>query len=418
MTCHGIWPGLALAIAMALVPTRLQADPYRLRGDALARAESPVGLLALTADGELYPWLSAEAVVWIGAGEVGSTGDVLVIAARLRDPRGRGHGRLGRFVAIVGALRPLHIDGAWGSMRLPWRMRVEAFAGVPVEPRFGADAYDWAAGARISRGLGQWGSAGIGYLHRRDAGWLADEEIAADGSWAPARWLDVAGRLAFDLIDTGISEAHISAATRRDAWRVELFALHRSPARILPATSLFSVLGDVPSQQAGLSARWRAAPRLDIDGSAAVRRLGAYPGAEDRPVGSASSEAGHGQSLSLRVLLRLDDRGKSAVSLEARREHTPGAGWIGLRAVGRIALTSRVVLATEAELVRPEDMKPGTSAGQTLDRGTLWPWALIAARWQISPEWRVAAAVEASASPEHDYRVDALARASRSWEMQ
>ena len=46
--------------------------------------------------------------------------------------------------------------------------------------------------------------------------------------------------------------------------RGELSLEHRSPTHLLPATSLFTVLGEVASDRAGAGLRWRAAPRLEL----------------------------------------------------------------------------------------------------------------------------------------------------------
>lgn len=383
----------ALAIAVVLgLAAPAQADPLRLRGDALASAESPVGLIALSAEGDIHPTISAEAVVWAGGRDDGAAGDALVVVLRYRDPDHRGEARVGRFVAVTGALRPIHVDGGWGLVRLPHELRAEAFAGIPVERQLGAEAYDWVVGTRVARGLGEWGSVGLGYIQRREHGRLADEEVGADAAYAPLPWLDLAARAALDVIDTGLSEAHVSAAARRKAWRLELFGLHRSPSRILPATSLFSVLGDVPSQRFGASGRWRAAPRLDLDTGLALRRIG-----DDL-----------GESLSARALLRLDDRGAGALSIEVRRESAPDSDWTGARAMARVPLPRQLSLGVEAELAVPDDAR---------GRGAVWPWALAALSWRPAALWSVAAAFEASASPEHRHRFDALVRLSRSWEV-
>jgi hypothetical protein len=386
--------GALFALAAGLLAAApADAEPLRLRGDALARAESPVGLLTLSADGDVMPNLSAEAVVWAAASDDDdSTGDALVIVVRYRDPKHRGEARVGRFVAALGGLMPVHVDGGWGLVRLPHELRAEAFAGIPVQPELGAAAGDWIAGTRLSRALGDWGGVGISYQQRREENELADEEIAIDGGYAPEPWLDLAGRASLDLIQTGLSEVHLSAALRRKAWRVELFGLHRSPSRLLPATSLFSVIGDVPSQRAGASARWRAAPRLDVDATAAVRRL----------------DDDFGESLSCRGLLRLDDRGEGAVSLELRREGAPDGAFTGVRAAGRMPLPRDLSLALEAELARADDPE---------DRGDLWPWGLVAVRWMVRPTWTVAAAVEGSATPEYSSRVDAMLRVAYAWEV-
>lgn len=374
------------------VATTASAEPLRLRADALAQAQAPVGLLALQAHGDASDWLSAEALVWTAGDDGDVDGDALVIVARLRDPGGRGELRLGRFVQTTGALRPLHVDGVSGLARLPWqRIRVEAFGGVPVEPAFSADAYDWAAGARLSRAIGRSGSVGVAYLQRRESGDLADEEVGVDAAAALRPWLDASGRLAYDRIDPGISEARAAIGTRRGAWRGELYGLSRSPSRMMPATSLFSVLGDVPSRLIGSSVRWRAAPRLDVDGGLGIRFI----------------DGDTGPSGSIGTTLRLDDRGAGALSLQLRRETAPDGDWTGARAAARVPIASGWTAAAEAELAIADDPR---------DRGRVWPWMLAALRWIPAPSWEVAAAVEASADPATEMRVDVLARLSRAWD--
>ena len=88
-------------------------------------------------------------------------------------------------------------------------------------------------------------------MQRRIRGDLANEEVGADVAAVPVTWLDFAARSAYDLGSSGVADALVSAAIRVEPVRIELFATHRSPSRLLPATSLFSALGDFPSQVAG-----------------------------------------------------------------------------------------------------------------------------------------------------------------------
>ncbi len=81
--------------------------------------------------------------------------------------------------------------------------------------------------------------------------------------------------------------------------------------------------------------------------------------------------------------------------------------WTGVGVALRAPLPAALALAFELELVRPDE-----PAG----RGSLWPWALAAVSWQRAG-WEAALALEASASPEHRYRLDVLARLSRRWEV-
>ena len=376
----------AIACLACAAPVAAAAEPLRLRGDALATAHAPTGLVTLEADGDVDEGVRAEAMLWFGAGEEGEV-DALVATVHARDARRRVVARLGRFVAITGALRPVHVDGATARVRLPRRFALEAFGGVPVAPALGDAAWDWVAGGRVSRLLGDWGSVGAAYLQRRDHGRLTASELGLDASAATSARTDVGGRVAFDAIHGGISDALISASARRGAWRAEVYAGERSAAALLPATSLFSVIGDVPSRRAGVGVRWRAAPRLDLAATFGGRALDDDLGAD----------------LTARATLRLDDRGAGALGLELRRDTGAGvAGWTGVRGTARVPVGRGFALAAEVELVAPDD----------LDQR--WPWALGAATWRRGP-WELAAAVEASATRAERYRVDALARIGRTW---
>jgi hypothetical protein len=297
---------------------------------------------------------------------------------------------VGRFLVATGAIRPVHLDGIDATARAPWGTSVQAFAGVPVLPRFEGRAFDWLVGTRVAQTYREQGVLGLSYVHRRDAGRLADEEIGVDLAAVPLERLDMAARLAYDLVYPGISDAHLSAAVRRRGWRVELYGRQRSPSRMLPATSLFSALGDVPSRELGAVALWRAAPRLDVSGSLA---------------GSAVDGQVR-EDLSLRATLRLDDRGAGAVAVETRRRGGQGAAWTGLRMAGRYPITRTLGTSAELELVIPDD-----SHG----RGAAWPWALWAVTWQPREHWEGAIAIEAGASPEHAFSLSGLARIARRW---
>jgi hypothetical protein len=358
------------------------AEPLRLRADALATAQSPSGLVSLEADADAAEDVRAEAVLWLGDDDA----DALV--ADVEATRGPVTARAGRFVASAGALRPVHVDGLGGRAWLPKRFVLEAFAGVPVTPD-GARAWDWVAAMRASRLVGDWGSVGVGYLQQREQGRRSSEELGLDGGAALGARSDLAARFAFDLIHGGIADAQVSASTRRGAWRVEAYAGERSAMRLLPATSLFSVLGDVPSRRGGLAWRWRAAPRLDVRGTLGAR--------------DAAGELG--EDVALRADLRLDDRGDGLLGLELRREGAADGGWSGARGIARVPV-GRVVLSAELELAIPDEPAMGT--------GNVWPWGLVACSTRRGP-WEAAVAIEASATATERGRIDALIRIGRTW---
>jgi hypothetical protein len=365
------------------------ADPLRLRADALAQAESPAGLLSLEASSRLKPWLRAEALVWLGGGDE-TDANVLTIAVRLRHPAGLGDARIGRIMVTSGALRPVHLDGGAGRLNLPGRFSVDAWGGVPVAAGADRRTWDWTAGVRLSRALGEVGSVGVGFAEKRDHGRVADREVGADVLVVPFERLDAGARVSYDLVQTGISEAILTTSLRLGALRFELAAMHRSPSRLLPATSLFSVLGDSPSRRIGGTIRWRAAPRLDVDARISAIAL-------DDDVGA---------DMGLRARLKLDERGVGSIAAELRREALEENGWTGGRVLLNLPIGGAFAIGAELELAVPDDPR---------DRGDVWPWALAALRWRPAAAWEAAIAVEASATPKEESRVDALFRLSRSF---
>jgi hypothetical protein len=371
--------------------TAATADPLRLRADALASTASPAGLLVLETDGVVREGMSAEAVVWMAnawtPGE-DTTGDVLVIALRARTRTA--DARIGRFVSTLGAIRPVHVDGGSVRVHLPRRFDVEVAAGIPVVLGLGTSrSWDWIVGSRVSHKLGDSGSFGVAYAQQRDDGRLAMEELGFDAGLALNSQHDLGARAAYDLANPGVAEVALTSSSRVKTVRTELYAIHRAASHLLPATSLFSVLGDVPSERVGSVFTWRAAPRLDVIADLGARLVDGELGAE----------------LVGRARLRLDDRGKSAVSGELRRSGVGDDTWSGARAVARIALPHSLTASTELELVIP-DVDRG--------RGSVWPWALAAVGWDDG-DWQAAVAVEASATAEYRSRLDVLAQLGCRW---
>jgi hypothetical protein len=385
---------LLLVALLTMSPSALAQ--YRLRGDALASAQAPAGLVVLSGEASPRTWIATEAVIWAGlresaTDELDADGDALVAVVRLRDPGGRGEAKLGRFVLTAGALRPLHMDGVHARGREEETgFGLEAWGGIPAAREGGWGETDWLAGARASWARGSLVLVGLGYLQQRDHSRRSDEEVGADLTVAPTGWLDVTARASWDVINPGISDAYASVVGRIEPVRVELWSSSRSPARLLPATSIFSAIGDVASEQIGVTATWLAAPRLDLRATVAARWAGEELGSD----------------ASARALLRLDSRGEGAFSIEGRRTTTV-APWTGVRFALRVPLHDGLHAATELELAAPE---------QDQGRGQLWPWGLVAVGWRFAEVWDASAAVEASASPEHERLLTAIVRLATRWE--
>lgn len=350
-------------------PSRAQ---LRLRGDAYVQSRSPVGLLVLSGNDQLRPSIDAETVTWLGVTDSPSpTGDVLTLSIRVRDVRSGSELRAGRMLVSMGAVRPVHVDGARGLVRVFGGTTLEAFGGFPVARRFDYATFDWAAGGRIGQRVGEAMTVGASYLQRRSDARRADEEIGADISLTPRPWLVAAGRAAFDVVTAGPTDILGSIGAKSGDVRGELFTTHRSPGRLLPSTSLFSVLGDFASTNVGGTVRWLAFPRLELvaTGSAQMQ-----------------SDRVGGQGLG-RVTLALDDEFAGTLGFEARRVEVGDTRWSGVRLVASVPVLSRARVASEIELVAPDRPRGGPA---------VWPWVLGAISYRITDSWDAAAGVEAS----------------------
>jgi len=378
-----------LVLSVGFVSTQAHGQTYRLRADAYASAGAiPTGIVFLQGEARKPSIFDSEAAVWVGSGE--TSADVLVMAIRARDPLGRAEARLGRMMISAGAIRPIHVDGVDAMLRTPWGSSIEVFGGLPVTFAASPRDYTWTVGGRAAQRIGQKATFGFSYFHARSEGKKTFEEIGFDGAASFGRVFDGAFTTSVDLLRIGLADARISLATRFDPVRIELFAVRRSPSRLLPATSLFSALGDVPSDRAGGSIFWRAAPRLDVRGEGAFESLGNALGGQ----------------FFLRSVLRLDDQGNGVLGLELRRQGAPSAAWTGIRGTARLPINSFLFASTELELVWPDDPK---------DRGNVWPWGLVALRYAPAPYWEMSGAIEANASPTNTAAMRALVRLSHTW---
>lgn len=393
LTARGGKLSLVGALVLLVDARSAVADPLRLRADALVQSQSPapVGLVVLQGEDQVKPWIDAEAVTWVGASrDPNVVGDVLSLSVRLRDLKSGSEARFGRMLVTSGAVRPLQLDGVRAIGRAPWGTSLEAFGGFPVVRGFDYRAVEIAGGGRVAQAFGDTAIVGAAYLHRRRDGNLFDEEAGADATFMPARWLSAAGRWSWDVTSSGTSEALASVSAHAGDARAELFATYRSPSRILPATSLFSVLGNVPATTVGGTGRYRMFPRLE---------LVAGGGAQTQ------SDVFGGNGFA-RATLALDDTFDGIVGLESRRTSFGESRWTGVRFVGSKPLPKGFRISTELELVVPDRPK---------GRGAVWPWMLGAIGYRPAPAWDLAVAVEAASGPENRAEANVLLRASHNF---
>jgi hypothetical protein len=372
-----VWAtGLSIAALLSSAAARAQLTTLTLEG--WGQTYRPAALANFEARARDYPWVAFEVQLWTGQGPRmdGATGELVVMTARLNEPTGHLDARLGRFVLSTGAVRPVHIDG--GSVRVSgaWGTALEAFGGVPVLPRYASRSYDWLVGGRLSQRVGRWGALGASFVERRQHGARTAQEIGADLVAYALRDLSVSGRFSYDLVSRGVSEVQASGSYGSPDRRIELFTSVRNASLILPLTSLFSVLSDAVSLQAGASGRYRVAPRLRVGALAGYRAQGDLAGVR----------------LRFDATLWLDDEGSGAIEGAITRDGVEGQQWTGLRALFYRDVIERLRVMAELELVR--------SDRDDAALGRIWPWGRVSGRYSFLEHFSISVGAEGSASPQ------------------
>jgi hypothetical protein len=363
-------------------------------GDLLLRGRPAEGLLVLRSGYRNSPLVDVDALVFFGGQTDDWRGDVLSVSVLVREPNGLGQIRVGRFILGGGAVGPVQVDGLELVVRPFAGSSFAGFAGLPVVPQFGSRSFDWLGGGRIAQTLWQEQlGLGVSYVQRRDAGAVDAEEVGADASVRPSSWLSLNALGSWSLVAHGFSEVRAAALVHVELWQIEVFASQRVAARLLPATSLFSVISDTTSTVAGADASWRAFPRLTIGGAFALEGLG--------------EELGY--RTSARGTLRLADQGPGQIGVEALRRVRDNEGYTGAAIRVQLPISVALQAHASAELVRPD---------QARARGSVWPWLRIGASWAVHPDWLLAAATGIQAGPFYSQDVYALLRVTYRSELQ
>ena len=386
------WRVSAFACALLwLASARATAQPgpfVPVASDLLLQGRPAEGLLILRSGYQNSPLIDADTLVFVGANERNPYGDVLTVSVGVREPHGWGSARLGRFLLSTGAVRPVHMDGVTLHARTPFDTHLELFGGAPVVRELGARAFDWLAGGRLSqRVLEERVGVGVSYLQRRDAGELAQHEVGADLSLRPVHWLAVSALASWDMLSAGLAEGRINAVAYASRGQVELHASRRVASRLLPATSLFSVISRAPSSELGASARYRLFPRL------ALIPFGALEGLDSH----------WGYRATLRTVLNLTAAEGGRLSLEASRRKLAREGYSAGLVQLELPSVASVVAHASFELVA-SDHPDG--------RGAVWPWARVGASYPLASAWLLSGALGWRASPEYKSDLYALVRLS------
>src|SRR5438067_9969745 len=119
--------------------------------------------------------------------------------------------RLGRQLAVGGAVRATQLDGIAADGLLAYGLGAQVWAGSPVQPRFNVSRGDFLTGARVFWRRAFDSEVGASFVYALRGGYLARKDAAVDGSWTPLRPVTVSGLFQWSLEEERLAEARLQA---------------------------------------------------------------------------------------------------------------------------------------------------------------------------------------------------------------
>lgn len=160
--------------------------------------------------------------------------------------------RVGRQLAIGGAVRATQFDGVAADALLGGGFGAQGWAGVPVQARFAQASGDFLTGARVFYRRAFDSEVGASFVYALRRGYIARRDVALDGSWTPLRALTLSGLLQWSLEEERLAEARLQALWQlnRDLQLVGDVS-RTAPDLFLDRSSIFSVFSEERRDQAG-----------------------------------------------------------------------------------------------------------------------------------------------------------------------
>ena len=215
---------------------------------------------------------------------------------------------------------------------------------------------DWLVGGRIAQDVLGCGAASASRsIRRATAEIAAHREVGVDLALHPIEWFDLSARGAYDLIDLGISEVLLGGGVRFGILRARCTGRIARRRASCPRPRSSRCWATCRRRRG-----WRA-------GRLALRRRGSTLGSK---VERATSTAG-AKSSSGRATLRLDDRGRGMLALEAPARRSAGGQVVRRASDGARAAAGRSDPRRPKQSWWCRTRGEGASCGP----GAWWRWA-------------------------------------------
>src|SRR5438067_9228688 len=292
--------------------------------------------------------------------------------------------RLGRQLAVGGAVRATQVDGLAADGVIAYGFGAQAWVGVPVQPRFSQASGDFLTGARLFWRQAFDSEVGASYVYALRRGYLARNDLALDGSWTPVRPVTVSGLLQWSLEEARLAEARLQALWQVSRKLQLVGDVQRTaPDLFLDRSSIFAVFSEERRDEAGGEVVYRPLQPLSLEADWHWLKV----------------EGGHGHRGGARATWRTPTGGSFGAEMRLLTEPDNGYKMARLFGIRRLPRDLTITLDLDAYWLEREINTQKRSFVATLTCG-----------WAISPAWEAMLAGSFGTTPYFERRAEAIAR--------
>src|SRR5512140_1137980 len=173
--------------------------------------------------------------------------------------------RLGRQLAVGGAVRATQFDGATARGVIAQGFGVEMFGGVPVQPRFAQATGDVLAGGRAFWSHAFDSEVGASFVYAQRRGFVSRKDVALDGTYTPLRAVTLSALAQWSLEEERLAEAKLQALWElTQKLQITADVQRTAPDLFLDRSSIFAVFAEEERNEAGGEVVYRVLSPLSL----------------------------------------------------------------------------------------------------------------------------------------------------------
>jgi hypothetical protein len=292
--------------------------------------------------------------------------------------------RIGRQLAVGGAVRATQLDGIAADGLLAYGFGAQVWTGAPVQPRFNVSRGDFLSGARVFWRKAFDSEVGASFVYALRGGYLSRKDFALDGSWTPLRTVTLSGLFQWSLEEARLAEARLQALWQVNQKLQLVGDVQRTaPDLFLDRSSIFAVFSEERRDEAGGEIVYRLLPPLSLEADWHWLKV----------------EGGHGHRGGARATWRTPRGGSFGAEVRLLTEPDNGYKQARLFGIRKLPRDVTVTLDLDAYWLERQINTQKQSFVATLTCG-----------WAFHPAWEAMLAGSFGTTPYFERRTEVIAR--------